>query len=200
MDKYITLKEQVLELLRTKLPESLYYHGADHTLKVMDVAEEYIEHHKLGVHEAQILRLAVLLHDVGYTKSSLNHEEEGAKIAKEMMTELGYSFLHTKVVADLIRATKMPHRPTNQLERIICDVDLDYLGRENYKDVSELLFKELYENSMIDSREEWIKMQVDFLENHKFHTLYARNERQPVKEKWLAELRSSLPLGESLAS
>lgn len=200
MDKYITLKEQVLELLRTKLPESLYYHGADHTLKVMEVAEEYIEHHKLGVHEAQILRLAVLLHDVGYTKSSLNHEEEGAKIAKEMMTEQGYSFLHTKVVADLIRATKMPHRPTNQLERIICDVDLDYLGRENYKDISELLFKELYENSMIDSREEWIKMQVDFLENHKFHTLYARNERQPVKEKWLAELRSSLPLGESLAS
>ncbi len=200
MDKYITLKEQVLDLLKTKLPESLYYHGADHTLKAMDVAEEYIEHHKLGVHEAQILRLAVLLHDVGYVKSSLNHEEEGAKIAKEMMMNLGYTFLQTKVVGDLIRATKMPHRPTNQLERIICDVDLDYLGRENYKEVSELLFKELYENSIIDSREEWIKMQVAFLENHKYHTLYARNERQPVKEKWLAELRSSLPLGESMAS
>jgi hypothetical protein len=94
----------------------------------------------------------------------------------------------------------MPHRPTNQLERIICDVDLDYLGRDNYKEVSELLFKELYENSMIDSREEWIKMQVDFLENHKFHTLYARNEREPVKAQWLAELRNSLPLGESMAS
>lgn len=200
MDKYITLKEQVLELLRTKLPESLYYHGANHTLKVMEVAEEYIEHHKLGVYEAQILRLAVLLHDVGYVKSSINHEEEGAKIAKEMMSNLGYTFLQTKVVADLIRATRMPHRPTNQLERIICDVDLDYLGRENYKEVSELLFKELYENSMIDSREDWTKMQIDFLENHKFHTLYARNERQPVKEKWLVELKSSLPLGESMAS
>lgn len=200
MDKYITLKEQVLELLKTNLPENLYYHGADHTLKAMDVAEEYIKHHKLGVHEAQLLRLAVLLHDVGYTKSSLNHEEEGANIAKELMSDLGYTFLQIKVVSDLIRATRMPHRPTNQLERIICDVDLDYLGRENYKEVSELLFKELHENSIIDSREDWVKMQVDFLENHKFHTLYARNERQPVKEKWLAELRSSLPLGESMAS
>ena len=200
MDKYITLKEQVLELLRTKLPESLYYHGANHTLKAMDVAEDYIAHHKLGVHEAQILRLAVLLRDVGYTKSSLNHEEEGARIAKEMMSELGYTFLQTKVVGDLIRATRMPHRPTNQLERIMCDVYLDYLGRDDYKEISELLFKELYENSMIDSREEWTKMQVDFLENHKYHTLYARNERQPVKEKWLAELKSSLPLGESMAS
>ena len=75
MDKYITLKEQVLELLRTKLPEDLYYHGADHTLKAMDVAEEYIEHHKLGVHEAQILRLAVLLHDVPENgpSSNFNH-------------------------------------------------------------------------------------------------------------------------------
>ena len=200
MDKYITLKEQVLELLRTKLPENLYYHGADHTLKAMNVAEEYIEHHKLGVHEAQLLRLAVLLHDVGYTNSSINHEEEGVKIAKELMSGLGYTFLQTKVVGDLIRATRMPHRPTNQLERIICDVDLDYLGRENYKEVSELLFKELYENSIIDSREDWIKMQVDFLENHKFHTLYARNEREPVKAQWLAELRNSLPLGESMAS
>jgi len=200
MDKYITLKEQVLDLLKNKLPENLYYHGVDHTLKAIDVAEEYIDHHKLGFHEAQILRLAVLLHDVGYTQSSLNHEEEGVKIAKELMSDLGYTFLQTKVVGDLIRATKVPHRPTNLLERIICDVDLDYLGREDYKQISELLFKELYENSMIDSREEWNKMQVDFLENHKYHTLYARNERQPVKEKWLAELRSSLPLGESLAS
>jgi len=200
MDKYITLKEQVLDLLKNKLPENLYYHGVDHTLKAIDVAEEYIDHHKLGFHEAQILRLAVLLHDVGYTQSSLNHEEEGVKIAKELMSDLGYTFLQTKVVGDLIRATKVPHRPTNLLERIICDVDLDYLGREDYKQISELLFKELYENSIIDSREEWNKMQVDFLENHKYHTLYARNERQPVKEKWLAELRSSLPLGESLAS
>ena len=200
MDKYITLKEQVLELLKTKLPENLYYHGVDHTLRAMDVAEDYIEHHKLGVHEAQILRLAVLLHDIGYTKSSLNHEEEGAKMAKEMMTALGYSFLQTKVVGDLIRATKVPQRPTNLLERIICDVDLDYLGRDDYMEISELLFKELYENSMIDSRNEWTKMQIDFLENHSYHTFFGRKERQPVKEKWLADLRSSLPMGESMAS
>ena len=200
MDKYITLKEQVLELLKTKLPENLYYHGADHTLRAVNVAEEYIEHYKLGVHEANLLRLAVLLHDVGYTETSMNHEEVGAKIATKMMSDLGYTFLQTKVVGNLIRATRMPHRPMNRLERIICDVDLDYLGRENYKEVSELLFKELYENSIIDSREDWVKMQIDFLENHKYHTHYAKSEREPVKAQWLAELRSSLPLGESMAS
>ena len=71
MDKYITLKEQLLDLPKTKLPENLYYHGVDHTLLAIDVAEDYIDHHKLGVHEAQILRLAVLLHDIGYTETSL---------------------------------------------------------------------------------------------------------------------------------
>ena len=200
MDKYITLKEQVLELLKTKLPENLYYHGVDHTIRAMDVAEEYIEHHKLGVHEAQILRLAVLLHDIGYTETSMNHEDAGARTAKEMMTDLGYSFIQIKVVSDLIRATKVPQRPTNLLERIICDIDLDYLGREDYMEISELLFKELYENSMIDSREEWNKMQIDFLENHKYHTFFGRTERQPGKEKWLEKLRDTLPMGESMAS
>ena len=200
MDKYITLKEQVLDLLKTKLPENLHYHGVDHTLRAIDVAEDYIDHHILGVHEAQILRLAVLLHDIGYTETSMNHEEAGARIAKEMMTDLDFTYLQTKVVCDLIRATKVPQRPTNQLERIICDIDLDYLGREDYMEISELLFKELYENEMIDSRDEWTKMQIDFLENHKYHTFFGRTERQPVKEKWLERLRSSLPMGESMAS
>ena len=200
MDKYITLKERVLDLLTTKLPENLHYHGVDHTLRAIDVAEEYIDHHKLGVHEAQILRLAVLLHDIGYTETSLNHEEVGARIARDLMKELGFSVLQTKVVSDLIMATRMPQRPTNLLERIICDVDLDYLGREDYWEISELLFKELYENSMIDSREEWNKMQVDFLENHTYHTFFGRKERQPVKEQWLEKLRNTLPMGESMAS
>jgi predicted metal-dependent HD superfamily phosphohydrolase len=200
MDKYITLRERVLDLLKEKLPENLHYHGVGHTLRAIDVAEDYINHHKLGVHEAQILRLAVLMHDIGYTETSLNHEEVGARIAKELMNELEFSVVQTKVVCNLIRATKVPQMPTNLLERIICDVDLDYLGREDYMEISELLFKELYENSMIDSREEWNKMQIDFLENHKYHTFYGRTERQPVKEKWLVELRKSLPMGESLAS
>lgn len=200
MDKYITLKEQVLDLLKTKLPENLYYHGVDHTLRAIDVAEDYIDHHKLGVHEAQLLRLAVLLHDIGYTETSLNHEEAGARIAKEMMSELDYTFLQTRVVCDLIRATKVPQRPTNLLERIICDIDLDYLGREDFMEISELLFKELYENSIIDTREEWNKMQIDFLENHTYHTFFGRKERQPVKEEWLAKLRNSMPMGESMAS
>ena len=200
MDKYITLKEQVLDLLKTKLPENLHYHGVDHTLRAIDVAEDYIDHHILGVHEAQILRLAVLLHDIGYTETSMNHEEAGARIAKEMMTDLDFTYLQTKVVCDLIRATKVPQRPMNQLERIICDIDLDYLGREDYMEISEQLFKELYENEMIDSRDEWTKMQIDFLENHTYHTFFGRTERQPVKEKWLERLRSSLPMGESMAS
>ena len=200
MDKYITLKEQVLDLLKTKLPENLHYHGVDHTLRAIDVAEDYIDHHKLGVYEAQILRLAVLLHDIGYTETSMNHEEAGVRIAREMMKDLDFTFLQTKVVCDLILATKVPQRPTNQLERIICDIDLDYLGREDYMEISELLFKELYENSIIDSREEWNKMQIDFLENHRYHTFFGRTERQPVKDNWLSILKASVSESSSLAS
>ena len=199
MDKYTTLKGQVLDLLKEKLPENLYYHSVDHTLKAIEVAEEYIDDHKLGTHEADLVRLAILLHDIGFVKSSLNHEKEGAEIAKQMMDDVGYTFLQKKVVADLIMSTRMPQRPTNLLERIICDVDLDYLGRDDYYEISEKLYNEMYENSMIDSKREWNEMQIEFLENHKFHTHFAKNHRQPQKELRLEELRRSLGLGQSMA-
>jgi len=43
----------------------------------------------------------------------------------------------------MIMATKIPQSPKNLLEQIICDADLDYLGRERYEENSLLLLQEL---------------------------------------------------------
>jgi hypothetical protein len=40
-------------------------------------------------------------------------------------------------------ATKLPPNPKNLLEKIICDSDLDYLGRSDFIPVSNTLFEEL---------------------------------------------------------
>ena len=40
-------------------------------------------------------------------------------------------------------ATKLPPEPSNLLEEIICDSDLDYLGRSDFIPVSNTLFEEL---------------------------------------------------------
>jgi hypothetical protein len=89
-------------------------------------------------------------------------------------------------------ATQVPQNPKNHLEEIICDVDLDYLGRPDFYIISDQLFKELLACDKIESRSEWNKIQIKFLEGHKFYTDFARKNRQPQKEKRIQELKASI--------
>ena len=181
MDKYITLKQQVLDLLQQKFPEDRhYYRGASHTINALNVVEEYIDYMRVGTYEAQILRLGVLMRDLGEL-TLVENGEDGIELVKKIMADAGYSFVQTKVVADLVKSTRQPHRPTNLLERIICDVDMEFLGREDHEEASEMFFQELLKNSMVSSREEWDQWQQEMLDNHKYHTPYGRERFMAVR-------------------
>ncbi|MCK9612757.1 MAG: hypothetical protein PHR81_00260 [Bacteroidales bacterium] len=39
-------------------------------------------------------------------------------------------------------ATKIPTKLKNKLEKLLCDADLDYLGREDYMEISNRLRRE----------------------------------------------------------
>ena len=75
------------------------------------------------------------------------------------------------------------------MERIICDVDLDYLGRNDFYEISDLLYKELLERSTFFDRTQWNNIQIEFLEKHTYHTEFARRKRQGLKEQRIAELK-----------
>jgi uncharacterized membrane-anchored protein YitT (DUF2179 family) len=66
--------------------------------------------------------------------------------------------------------TKMPQRPTNHLENILCDADLYYLGTDRYLPTSEQLYVELNNLGHKTSWPEWQKIQVHFLKSHKYFT------------------------------
>ena len=50
---------------------------------------------------------------------------------------LGTTHLGYDLFSQLILATKVPQKPKNKLEKIICDADLDYLGREDFDNISD---------------------------------------------------------------
>ena len=87
-------------------------------------------------------------------------------------------------------ATKIPQSPKNKLEAIICDADLDYLGRDDFYDIGNTLFEELKAYNILQTEEAWNKLQVKFLENHSFFTNTNRRRRAPRKGKYLRELRA----------
>jgi len=189
MRGYNKLRKKSWHLLQSELPGELYYHSILHTVSSLKICEEYIRYFDIDRYDAKLLRIGVLLHDIGFTVSLDHHELEGAKIANELMIELEFTKSDIKVVTQLILATELPQKPKNLLERIICDVDLDYLGRKDFYEISDLLYQELLEKSQFFDKTQWNRIQIEFLENHTYHTEYAKKRRQGLKEQRIDELK-----------
>ncbi len=189
MKGYNKLRKKALDDLNSKLSSKLSYHSVDHTLYSLQTCELYLKHMDIDKHQAKLLRIGILFHDIGFIATIVEHEAKGAEIATEMMSDLGFSKDDIQIVVGLILATKVPQQPHTLLEQIICDVDLDYLGRDNFYTIGNLLFKELKAYSLVTNLNEWNEIQIKFLENHVYHTDFAIKKRQPEKEKRIAELK-----------
>ncbi len=170
----------VFEVLEQKLPRNLYYHGVHHTKDVLKVATELAEQENLSVRESEIVRIAALFHDSGFMHSYHNHEISSCEFASKTLPKYGYSPATVEEVCKMIMATRMPQSPSNHLERILCDADLDYLGRPDYDYISDSLYRELKEYGYEGSDELWREKQLDFLQNHSY---FLQNSEARLQEK-----------------
>ena len=189
MKGYNTLRKTLLEILHHKLSKDLHYHGVHHTLDALKTCDLYLKKIKITKHEAQLLRLGILFHDIGFTVSNDDHEIRGAQIAKELLAKYDFKTEDINIIVGLILSTKVPQTPNTLLEKMICDIDLDYLGRTDFYKISNYLFEELQYTIGLKDKNEWNKIQVKFLEAHQYHTDFAMQKRQPEKEKRIKELK-----------
>ncbi len=182
-------QEYVFNLLSDKLPNTFIYHNYTHTQRVLKSTRELIENSKVTKEEAQILELAALLHDIGYTVSAENHEAESAKLAETFLKENDVDEAIIKAVSDCIMATKYDKAPSNKLEEIIRDADISHFGKKYFDEASEFLRKELELRAIKNySPAEWRAENIKVLTAHSFYTEYALKNWQPRKEKNLAKL------------
>jgi predicted metal-dependent HD superfamily phosphohydrolase len=187
---YLGAKADILGKLTNELPQELYYHGLHHTLDVLYVAEELCSLMRISAYETILLKTAVLFHDAGFIFSSQEHELRGCLIARETLPDFGYTDREIERICGMIMATKIPQTPSNALEEIICDADLDYLGRPDFYTIGNTLFKELKAAGVLKSEEEWNRLQVRFLEVHVFFTHVNKQRRRPEKLQHLANLKA----------
>lgn len=184
------LRQSVFEKLRNELDDVYAYHSLEHTEAMLAAVPSYTRNQDISNEEKELLIIAILFHDLGFIEGSVDHERRGAQMAKEAMKELDYSEHEIDIVARLLMATKVPQRPQSTAERIICDLDLDYLGLPEYEERSELLYKEWLALGIVKSKEEWEKRELAFLENHRFHSEFGLAHRQPVLEQHLERIRA----------
>lgn len=180
----------ILDKMRVQLPTNLLYHSIDHTLGVIESVEFLIQKQTVSDKEKSLLLTAAAYHDSGFTESYKNHEVEGCKIAQETLAQFDFSQPDIARIKAMILATKIPQSPKNELEKIICDADLDYFGGENYYSIAQTLFEELKLNGNNLSEEEWLNMQISFLEMHHYWTNYGQTVLAPKKAVILKELKA----------
>jgi hypothetical protein len=67
------------------------------------------------------------------------------------------------------------------LEQIICDADLDYLGRNDFEPISRNLYKEFIVFKIIPEDIIWDHIQIKFFESH--HYLLAHRSVKETEKK-----------------
>lgn len=89
-------------------------------------------------------------------------------------------------------ATKIPQTPLSKLEEIICDADLDYLGRDDFYPTSNLIFLELKAQGFVTAENEWNLTQIKFFKQHRFFTSTTKKLRQQKKQLHLEMIEASI--------
>ncbi|MBF9222933.1 HD domain-containing protein [Hymenobacter ruricola] len=186
-------EEFIVNELRRGLSPTLYYHGLHHTLDVAQVTQELAAAEGVTDPEAlALLHTAALYHDAGFLTTYQGHEAQGSELARATLPGFGYTTGQIEQICALILATKYPQEPHGHLAEIICDADLDYLGRDDFEPISTSLFHELTARQLIADEHAWFQLQAGFLSSHHFWTPTAIGRRAAPKQARLDHIRHLL--------
>lgn len=173
----------ILNRLKGELSSDLTYHNVFHTVDVCAAARQIALQEGLDGQPLEVLLTAALFHDTGFLIEAEGHEAASCAIAQQTLPAFGYAKADIELICRLIMATEIPQRPTRHLEEIICDADLDYLGRDDFFERSQLLYEEMHHLGTVGSREEYNNLQIAFLDGHHYFTATSKRLRNAKKEE-----------------
>ena len=179
-------KDYAIKRLTRELSPLFVYHSLWHTTDdVVLAAIRLADMENVTGEDRTLLLTAAYYHDLGFLELRAGHEEVSIRLAHEVLPELGYAPQHIEVIANIIRATKLPQTPRNLLEQIMADADLDALGREDFFVRNLLLRQELVNFDNPIDVDEWDEIQLSFLQGHRYFTPSAIQLRGPKKQQYI---------------
>ncbi|MDB5246232.1 MAG: hypothetical protein JWQ40_626 [Segetibacter sp.] len=190
MTSFEGIRKHVIDRLKKELSTDLTYHNVAHTLDVLEQVHEIALSE--GIKDAEnllLLQTAALYHDIGFITVYTGHEERSCEIVRHELPVFGYTEGQTETICNLIKATKVPQKPRNVLEQIMCDADLDYLGRDDFFNIGTGLYKEFRDQKIVENDTEWNLLQIRFLEGHCYFTNTSKGRREAKKQKHLEVIK-----------
>ncbi len=196
---FAALESHVLSWLEQKLPPNLFYHGLDHTRDVLKSVQLLGREERVSNHDLLKLKAAALYHDSGFVEQYRANEPIGARFAREQLPAWGFTAADAEHIGEMILATKIPQEPHDHLAQILCDADLDYLGRDDYHVIAHSLRLEWMKYGDPKDLVEWYELQVRFLSSHTYFTASARRLRDARKQEHLAEIEELVAIRSSVS-
>jgi len=189
---YSRAREYILGRMEKELSPDLLYHKLEHSLDVLQAVERLASAENICGRDLELLKTAALFHDSGFICQYACNEPVGCEIARQSLPEFGYTGGDIEKICGMILATAIPQSPKNLLEQILCDADLDYLGRDDFEAIAETLRRELKLHGREFTDKDWIAFQLDFLKAHEYFTKSARKTRNAEKKENVERLNKSL--------
>ena len=189
--------QYVRELFRDELPAGIKYHNADHTLHstkgVVAVANNLAKLENVSELDRELIIAAAYFHDTGYIREYEKNEPIAARMAGRILKLIGYKPDEIEKVQKMILATDPDVEPKTHVEKILCDADLDNLGREDFFQLDERL-REGRGMRGIDVSDDvtWYRNTLEFLEKHQYYTESQNKLREKGKQKNTRELIKKL--------
>jgi len=189
--------QYIRELFRDELPDGIKYHNADHTLHptkgVVAVANDLAILENISEHDRELLITAAYFHDAGYIREYGKNEPIAARMAGRILKLIGYKPEEVEKVQKMILATDPEVEPKTHVEKILCDADLDNLGREDFFKLDEKLREgRCLRGIDVSDDVTWYRSTLEFLKKHHYYTESQKKLREKGKQKNIKRLSEKL--------
>src|SRR5689334_420103 len=127
-------EDHVRHIFEQKIPSDIYtYHNWVHTTQVREEVLVLARLANLSNGDLEILNLAALFHDVGFSEAYSGHEDQSIRIAREFLESIHYPQEKIDTIAKLIEVTKIDVKPRTKLESLLKDADTSSLGKSHFQ-------------------------------------------------------------------
>ncbi len=187
-DRLKIVDEYIRDLFRDELPDGIKYHDADHTLHptkgVVAVANSIAVSENISEQDRELLIAAAYFHDTGYIREYDRNEPIAARMAGRILKLIGYGPEEIEQIQKMILATDLAREPQTHIEEILCDADLDHLGRDDFFELDGKLREGRGIRGLdVSDDAKWYRGTLNILTMHQFYTETQKKLREKGKKK-----------------
>ena len=174
----------------------LRFHNTIHIKEVVAAVERMARYYRLDEKDSAVVIIAAYFHDVGYCSGGkIAHEQRSADLAEAFLKDKDVDGELITAVRGCILATQMPQAPKNILEEIVCDADLFHFGSDWFEVRNKLMRQEAEGAGDPKSKEDWRRNTIRLMQDHTYHTQYARELLDQKKQQNIDSLKKKEAAG-----